>query len=230
MKKTVLIGCCVIAVMAFLSCKSNSSGDTNDTKSEDEIVSDMLTTKQQTILKDLGMPINEGMNPPDITGFYLCDDFDCVEDTTDLFLQNLTYYYNFHGKDGNNILVDYYNSYKSDIGKGKGAYIFGEGNKFSVYMEATGAVGTITYTTVSIYSGTLTADGIKGFTQGFIMTSKTGDDDDSVLMPVNAARIYEEGDALAQALTTNPGFNAIMKSVKADGEAVKATVLASAKR
>jgi hypothetical protein len=33
MKKTVLIGCCVIAVMAFLSCKSNSSGDTNDTKS-----------------------------------------------------------------------------------------------------------------------------------------------------------------------------------------------------
>lgn len=225
MKKTVLIGCCVVAVMAFLSCKSSSSDS-----SEDEIVSDLLTPKQENILKDMGMPINDGMNPPDITGYYYCNDEDCINDTEgqEDYLQNFKYYFHFHGKDGNNILVDYFNSGKTDTSKGKGAYIFGDGDKFTVYVEATGKSGTISYTTVSVYSGTLTSQGIKSFTQGFIMTSKTGDDDDYVLMPVNSARVYEEGDGMADKLSYDPGFNTIMKSVIANGEAVKEAILTSA--
>lgn len=108
---------------------------------------------------------------------------------------------------------------------------FVEGDEFSVYMETKGEIaGTeITYTTVNIYSGVLTDDGIEDFTMGFIMTSKKNDT--NRLMDVNEARVYVESDGLAASLDSNPGFNAgVVRQVIADGEEIKASIMSAAKR
>lgn len=162
--------------------------------------------------KILGMPLNSGDNPPDITGYYLTDDLDCIEDTTAWYPQNLYYYWNFYDQSGVEVKLDYYNL-SGDEATAQGAFIFGEGSDFTVYMETEGehSGSDITYTTVNIYTGTVTGSGIEDFTMGFIMTSKTGDDYD-YLMPVDAARVYEEGDGLAEELSSNPGFNVVAGS------------------
>jgi hypothetical protein len=183
----------------------------------------MLSDEQIEILEDLGMPLNSGDNPPDITGYYLTDDLDCIEDTTALYQQNLYYYWNFYDQSGVDVKLDYYNL-SSDEATAQGAFIFGEGSDFSVYMETEGEYSGygVTYTTVNIYTGTLSDSGIEDFTMGFIMTSKTGDDYDYYLMPVDAARVYEEGDGLAEELSSNPGFN-----VSADSRGIEEAVLKS---
>ncbi len=190
---------------------------------EEKIINDLLSDDQLEILENLGMPINSGENPPDITGYYNTNDLDCIEDTTGLFLQNLNYYWFFHDQSDVNVELDYYNL-SGDSATGRGAFIFGEGSDFTVYMETEGEYSGygITYTTVNLYSGTLTDSGIEDFTNGFIMTGKTGDDGDYFLMPVDGARIYEEGDDLAEELSSNPGFN-----VAADSRVIKEAVLKS---
>ena len=172
---------------------------------EDQIVGEMLDNDQRDILENLGMPINSGNNPPDIEGFYLTDDLDCVADTTDDYMQDLYYNWNFYDQTDNEIKVSYFNN-GTDSATGQGSYIFGEGNDFTIYIEFNGSDGSVSYTNVNIISGTLTSSGIEDFTQGFIMTDKTGDDYDYYLMAVNEARIYEEGDGLAESIS-DPGFS-----------------------
>lgn len=214
MKKKLPLFCLALLAMLAFSCQKepSSSGD----KTEKEIVGDMLTNDQLQVLKSMDMPIHSGDNPPDITGYFNASDLDCVKDSTGLYLKNLIYYYNFHNKDGQEIELDYFNEGKGDVATGKGAYIFGEGNDFTVYMETEGKISgtSITYTHVSLYSGTLTANGIANFTQGFIMTSKKNDEGGQ-LMPVNATRIYQEGDMLASKLSSNPGFTASVQYLEA---------------
>ena len=211
MKRFLLLGVLSLCMVMFFSCSLDEAG----------VVSGMLSDEQKQILEDLGMPINSGENPPDITGYYLTDDLDCIEDTTGVFLQNLFYYWWFYDQSGNEIKLDYFNL-SGDEATGNGAFIFGSGNDFTVYMETEGTYSSsITYKTVNIYSGTLGATGIEDFTNGFIMTEKTGDDGDAYLMAVNEARIYEEGDDLAEELASDPGFRGI-KSTGLPGEVTEA--------
>lgn len=227
--KKILFPLAILLAFSMFSC--SSSGDDDDetpAKSpEEQAVDDMLTDEQVKILTDLGMPINEGANPPTITGYYNTNDLDCIGDTQgqESYLQNLNYYWNFYDQSGNNVKLDYFND-GNDVGTAKGAFIFGEGNDFTVYMETQGQNTNydITYTTVNLYSGTFTATGITDFTLGFIMTGKTGDDDDKRLMPVNAARVYEEGDGLAEEID-NPGFDILAKN-RAIGEDIKRSIMA----
>ncbi len=164
---------------------------------EEELVS---TQKVQTIIsnsklelfKSNGLSIYKGDNPPTIYGAYLADDLDCTSSTDGVYLQDLVYYYNFYGQTSDfDISLDYTNQ-SGDTASGRGAFISGDGNNFSIYMEAHGTSGSATYTTVSIYSGTLTSYGITNFQFGFIMVEKY-DPYDS-LMEVNNLRVYDEGD------------------------------------
>lgn len=209
MKKKLPLFCLALLALLAFSCQKEPSSTKDKEDSEDEIIGDMLSDKQLDILKDMNMPIYEGDNPPNITGYYHTDDLDCIEDTDGYasYYQDLDYYWNFHDKDGQNIDLDYFNN-GSDEATGKGAYIFGEGNNFTVYMETEGKInGTnITYTQVSVYSGTKTSSGIANFTMGFILTSKQNDTSKK-MMDVNDARVFV--DDLAEKLTSNPGFYSI---------------------
>ncbi len=171
MKKVLFSLAILTAFSLFFSC-SDSGGD-DDSVSPEQAVEEMLTDEQVQRLEDLGMPIYEGKNPPNFTGYYNTNDLDCIGDTTELYPQDLNYYWYFHDQSGNSLKLDYYNDY-GDEATARGAFIFGEGNDFTVYMETEGKYEEygITYTTVNLYSGTLTSSGIQNFTMGFIMTGK----------------------------------------------------------
>ncbi|HNM33065.1 MAG TPA: hypothetical protein PKM51_09930, partial [Chitinophagales bacterium] len=76
------------------------------------------------------------------------------------------------------------------------------GNKFSVFSASNGSTSSIQYTTVSVISGELTSTGIKDFQYGFIFTKKTGDDGDVKYIPVGKSRVWVDGDAFAEKIST----------------------------
>lgn len=192
-----LLACVLMLVVALApGCKGN-----NDSKPpEVQAVEDMLTQEQEEIFTRNGLPLERGTNPPDVSGIYKADNLDCYYDDTQVFLDNLHYFYNFFAQSGLNISLRYENEERSDIGNGRGTFILGDAStgNFSVYDESAGTASGIPYTQVGVYSGTVTAEGIRNFRYGFIMTEKQGDSDNEELMPVNAARIYLEGDLLAE--------------------------------
>jgi len=165
---------------------------------EDRIVGEILSDDQIEILDDLGMTFNSGENPPNIEGYYRGNDLDTIGDTTGLFLQNLDYIFRFYGQTDNELFLDYENSPGSDTATGEGAYIFGENNEFSVYIEQEGNASGINYTSAYVYSGTFNStSGIEDFKFAFVLTEKDPDPS-GILMGEDEARVYEEGDGLAE--------------------------------
>ena len=116
MRKRLVFLCFAIAAMMMVSCSDSS-------ESEEEIIGKMLSSQQIEILENLDLPLYSGSNPPDITGYYVANDFDCIRSTDGHRPQNLHYYYNFYGKKGTKIKLDYYNL-GTDRAVGNGAYIF----------------------------------------------------------------------------------------------------------
>lgn len=217
MKTTKLVATMVmVAAMIGITACSNFFGPDSAYKSAEATRKTMISDAQLSTLKNMGMPINDGDNPPDVSGYFEANDMDCIKDSDgyESSYQDFDYYFYFHNLVNNNLRIDYKNKYGSDKGSGQGALIFGEGNSFTIYMQTQGSNSTynISYTTVDVYSGTLTSSGITNFHQSFIMTSKTGDTN-NYLMPVNAARVYKEGDGLVAKLNSNPGFSSNIRSV-----------------
>lgn len=164
---------------------------------EERVVGNILSDEQLEILDELGMTFNSGENPPNIEGYYRGADLDAIGDTTGLFLQNLDYIFHFYGQTDNELLIDYENSFGSDTATGAGAYIFGENNEFSVYIEQEGTASGIDYTSAYVYSGTYSSAGIEDFQFAFVLTEKDSDPS-GVLMDEDEARVYEESDGLAE--------------------------------
>jgi hypothetical protein len=163
---------------------------------EDRIVRDILSDDQIEILDDLGMTFNSGSNPPNIEGYYRGTDLDAIGDTTGLFPQNLDYIFRFYDQTETELLIDYENISGSDWATGEGAYIFGENDDFTVYIEQQGTSSGVDYTSAYVYSGTYSALGIEDFTFAFILTEK-GPDPYGYLMDEDEARVYEESDGMA---------------------------------
>ncbi|AHC16340.1 hypothetical protein [Salinispira pacifica] len=172
---------------------------------EERVVGRILNDDQLDILDELGMTFNSGENPPDIEGYYRGTDLDAIGDTTEQFPQNLDYIFRFYGQTDNELLIDYENLYQTDSASGEGAYIFGENNQFSVYIEQEGTASGIDYTSAYVYSGTYTSSGIEDFQFAFILTEKDADPS-GVLIGENEARVYEESDGLAETVS---GFYSI---------------------
>ncbi|REA63028.1 hypothetical protein DSL64_05240 [Dyadobacter luteus] len=49
-------------------------------------------------------------------------------------------------------------------------------------------------------SGQLEGNSIKDFQYSLVMIEKTGDDNNSVLIPVNAGRIWKDGDGISESI------------------------------
>lgn len=159
----------------------------------------------ETIINDLrsrGMIINEGKVPPTIKGAFRVSPFQLlspfgVDDPYAVDKVINDYVYTFYGQTTTNgISYDYTNS-GSDQGTGKGAFVAGNGNRFTIFSEDAGISRSIPYKTVAVMSGELTSVGIRDFQYAFVMKEKTGDPGNTTLIPVNAGRIWFDGDKLA---------------------------------
>jgi hypothetical protein len=129
-------------------------------------------------------------------------------------------YFNFYNQSDGEITVDYTAEFVSDVATGAGAFISGNGSKFSLFIEFSGVSQGVEYTQVAVYTGTVSSSGIQSFQMGIILTDKVGDESNSVLMPVGGHRMFQEDDDLAETVSTYPESEA--KSLEGSNEAASA--------
>ena len=163
-------------------------------------ISGMITDEQIGQLKEDGLDIFEGSNPPNVEGAYFADRQYCLYSSDGYYgWYTFVYYYNFTNQSGDTLTLAYNGGDGQDVSEGDTGYIIGEGQDFSVFVESNGTYMGVSYTTVTVYSGTLDTDGIHNFEMGFIFTKKS-DDPYGYMMDVGDDRIFIEDDYLAEAV------------------------------
>lgn len=144
-------------------------------------------------LRKLGMTINEGTVPPNVTGIFL-------ESPTVLFAtfagdtkvigdKVADYTYKFYEPSADNTTIKV--SYKTDIGDnatGLGSVVSGNGNKFTVFSELTNTSGVVY---INIISGEITSTGIKDWQDSYVRKTE-----------LEKNRIYKDGDGFSESKTS----------------------------
>jgi hypothetical protein len=132
-------------------------------------------------IENMGMPIYRGNNPPiDIEGEYLispniCKASNRPNDQYAAGHQFSDYYVRFEKQNNRKLTIDVNMRQSFSDGESYDAYIVGEGNNFTVFTKTKAKILTFhSYQTVDIYSGTVTADGIKNFYLSSIMIKGGG--------------------------------------------------------
>jgi hypothetical protein len=181
-------------------------------KKEDVDPSKGLSTRIQNIvpaaaladLKAKGMIINEGTQPPNIEGIYLASPYRVLAPygPNDSYAKGRVladYKYRFYEQTGEDIKINYKGG--GATGTGTGAFVSGFGNKFTLFVAATGNNGAgATYKSLEVYTGEISTGGIINYQDSFMVTEKN--DPNNTMLPVNQARVLEDGDGLASRTTT----------------------------
>ena len=200
LNKSSCLGFLLLFVLAFEGCKK---------KKEEEIVK-IQNIVPQTIIDNLtnkGMSINQGAKPPTLNLAIRVSPYKLLapygdEDSYKTGRIIDDYFYKFYGQSASQeITYDFYNNGRSDKGTGQGAFIVGSGNKFTIFSEDIGVGQSIPYKTVSVISGELAGNTIKNFQFAFVIKEKTGDNNNSALIPVEKGRIWIDGDAVSESIS-----------------------------
>lgn len=211
--------------LAISSCGFLDKDDENDIEGVPSQVNNFLDSNDIEELENAGMEIHKGADPPNIEGSYELNSLIITYDQVGMEGYTVAYYeirYYDQKSDGT-IKMDYESSQAGDYGYGVGAFISGDDNNYTVYIEAEGSITNCDYKMPSIHSGTKSAsDDINDFYWGLIMTEKEGTNCDQ-LMPEDAVRIIKESDGTASEISTkaasinqkndnNPSFRSIIST------------------
>lgn len=174
-------------------------------------VNEFLSPENIDSLRERGLTIHTGLNPPDIQGNYYLNSL--AESETGMGFLN--YSYRFYNQTSDLIInVSYISDGGHDTAEGIGAFIAGEDQKFSIFVEEEGSVDFGThvaiFNTATIYSGIRTQDGMEDFQFGFIVTHKENDLNNQ-LMNVGDTRVIFEEDGLAEQVPSFPHTGAPAK-------------------
>ena len=144
-------------------------------------------------LRKLGMTINEGTVPPNVTGIFLESPTimfaTYVGDTRSIGYKTVDYTYKFYEPSADNTTIKV--SYKTNIGDnatGLGSVVSGNGNKFTVFSELTNTSGVVY---INIISGEITSTGIKDWQDSYVRKSE-----------LEKNSIFKDGDGFSEIKTS----------------------------
>ncbi len=176
----------------------NETGETID--EEPQSLSDVVSEETLDELKDIGMEINDGLNPPNIEGLYDVDDLLLVYDSKvppfyfdpGYIMKN--YIYNFYDQEGDKIKVKYVVKDNPNVyGGGDGAFITGSGQYFTIYLRIKSKLTGAYLSTLQIISGKVTEEGIENLKIALIIMGKEGADVHNIQMsdfpPIGTKRL-----------------------------------------
>lgn len=191
-----------IAIAILPSCKKEDNSGNGLSDKINAIVSQDIINN----LQNRGMTINTGNTPPNIEGIVISSPYTLMspygaDDSYYVGKVIADYKYHFYNQDVDEIKLDY-KSNSGDAGSGYASYLAGKDNKFTLFTQLSGTQFGIAYKHVAIISGEIGITGIKNFQFAFILTEKTGDDANAVLIPVGKGRIWFDGDYIAEATST----------------------------
>ena len=188
------------------------------------IVSDEILT----IIRNLGMPMYTGKNPPALTNFYKISPLTmkATSISNDYYPVGTVFAdYTFHLYEQNNanlsIKLDYVCGGTS--GTGSGGFISGSETNFSVFFKTTNTkIDGTKSDLVEIISGTMTSTGIKDLYYALFMVNDYGDPNDN-LIGNGQGRVFYDSDgmsAIVSSLTSKGIDNINGISVTASGYGV----------
>jgi hypothetical protein len=155
-------------------------------------------------IRSHGVTIYTGTTPPDITGNYLLNSLSVLYDPgtwsgaypVGYHIPSYVYGFSNQKADGS-ISAHYYSDEIDDTANGLGAFISGENNCFTVFINQVGDTNDCHYSSPQIISACMAPTGIKNFTNSYLPKEKDGSGCDE-LAPIGYLRIAEESDGLAE--------------------------------
>ncbi|GHT32008.1 hypothetical protein AGMMS49574_14750 [Bacteroidia bacterium] len=165
-------------ILALASCDNELPSV--DKKGITKDIHNIIPGEYIETLEELGLEIHGGNKPPLIEGTYHASPLYLVnKNFSGPIAEQDNMYVSFYDQNNTKLTVkmDYTMwSSNGDMGaNGLGAFIVGEGNKFTVFVEAERTERSYTAKTVEVFSGEITADGIKNYQWAVIMVDDRGD-------------------------------------------------------
>ena len=164
--------------------------------------------------------IYDGDNPPKVEGVYLMSPLQLVYDSGGYENDDWAdVYLHLYNQDVVNNTIDYeeQSETKTQESTGKGAFISGEGDKFSIFFNTNGVVHLdghdVSYKEALVISGIKTDEGIKDLEYAFTLVEKIGDTTDR-LMDVGGFRVFKDGDGISSNSTWPGNTRAFIKCGK----------------
>ena len=199
MKRTIYALCTALcALFVIVSCSKSDDGqrEVDFLQERRDIIPDRLLEE----MKNKGMQINEGDNPPDIQGIFQTSKFVLIY--TNMRADTLgkkydAYRYKFYEQNGVKLKADRADKDNPEDtnAAGKGAIISGSGNKFTLFLKIEGVTLKVPNKEAHIVSGEITPEGIKNLQMGFCMVEKN--DPKGKLVPEGGIRVFNTESGLA---------------------------------
>jgi hypothetical protein len=174
-----------------------------------EDIQNLISLETLEAIKDLGIEINEGRDPPNIEGTYLVSTMQLVRNTAGMNIADQwNKYVTFSGQDNATLTVDadYTMEVEHEHGpmnsKGPGSFIVGEGNKFTVVVDGTREEGGHTAKTVEIFSGELSEAGIINYHWAVMMIDDRGDPF-GIWIPNSTGYVKRDSDYFSERVDSN---------------------------
>lgn len=185
-------------VVALAGCKKNAEAPGLSAK-----IQNIVPTAVLTDLKDKGLVVNEGNTPPHVEGIFRVSPMKLLAPygQDDGYKKDRVigdYHFRFSGQNGDDVKLDYKQTSASLVeASGVTSFLAGSGTRFTLFGELTGSYSGIANKKLAVISGEVTPTGIKDFQYAFVITDKTGDSGNSILIPVGKARVWIDGNAVA---------------------------------
>jgi hypothetical protein len=179
MKRNLLF---IAAIFFFALTFSLSSCKKDDIKTGlSEDIQNLVPDSLLQTIKDLGMPVNEGLVPPDIENIYLASPFELVSsniagDTPGHVFADFRVKFSDQNNDDLTVKVSYVNG--SEEGNSLGSFVSGYGNDFSVFIKMTSTSLDTEADLLLIISGTKVTEGIKDLYYAIFMLNNYGNVND----------------------------------------------------
>ncbi|SNR72042.1 hypothetical protein [Flavobacterium sp. ov086] len=193
-------------VLGATACSSNDSNEKETPASEQKLYDYYVDSKMQTAIDQLGITIHKGNTPPNVEGIYTIDPLRCTMSNFNdgyLGLSIGTSTLTLSNQNTARLSVDFknftiYYDPKNEIWEGKGSFISGQDNKFSILLHSHGELDTGTdkakYQNLIIFSGELDVQdnkikGIKNLQLASIMSDDYKDPYD-ILISIGQGRLF----------------------------------------
>lgn len=200
--KTIKLVCC-LAILVTMGCKKESETAQKEEVQEKKI-QEIIPDKYLNVLKEMGMTINEGTNPPDITGIYLASPLlllkTNVEGDYPLGYRFADARYSFSGQNANDFSIQVASKQVNVTAQSQKAAISGSGNNFTVYSMETVSNNTNSAVFAYLYSGVLDGNAIKDLKMAFINVDNSNGG--TVFMAEGKARISYDADNTSERVTS----------------------------
>ena len=175
-----------------------SEGDSFETKRINRVIPEDILDQMDDYI-----PIYDGGNPPNVEGQYLISPVAITFDGTNQYEIGDVFtdiYCQFLNQDMAHNTLDYNEKTGSSTSTGTGAFISGEGNRFSVFFNTEGVSVFSDYSinikTALVISGIMTSEGIKDVYYAFVLVDK-GDDPSHHIIDIGGFRVFKDSDGLS---------------------------------